>query len=101
MVMVLHQKMLQGPLWQDKDYMSVLAGFSAKDLDKLYKQHFPQQRSPSPTPSTPPLAPTLKRRCQSDEASPEKITSHINYRSYKKSCLGVMLPMSTTQVTLG
>ena len=28
-------------MWQDEDYMSILAGFSAKELDELYEQHFP------------------------------------------------------------
>ena len=68
--------------------MSILARFSTKDLDELYKQHFPQPRTPSPAPSTPPLAPTFKRRHQTDDMSPDKITSHIDYRSHKKSCTG-------------
>ena len=68
--------------------MSILAGFSAKDLNELYEQHFPQPCTPSPAPSTPPLAPTFKRHHQTDDMSPDKITSHIDYQSHKKSCMG-------------
>ena len=68
--------------------MSILARFSTKDLDELYKQHFPQPHTPLPAPSTPSLAPTFKRCHQTDDTSPDKITSHIDYQSHKKSCTG-------------